>query len=317
MFHPTKQLATGLFWAATAIAIWSGSLVMLRLGVTTTLNAYDLTALRFGVAALFLTPVIWRQGFALGRLGLWRLLVLVAGFGAPYVLLLSFALETAPASAAGSLNPGLMAVVSVLAGWKLFDDKMRLSRIVGIVLILLGASLFAGVFGLNGVSRGHLLIAVTAVMWASYSLVVRWARIPAWQATAIVAVGSAFFYLPIYFVALPKQILVAPIFDVLLQAVFQGVLVSVVAVFAFNRSAEQLGPIAGACMPALIPIVTLGLGAVVLGETIGVSEIVSTILIGAGVALTLGQPDWSVNKALALPGRIFAKAKNTATDPGL
>ena len=40
---------------------------------------------------------------------------------------------------------------------------------------------------------------------------------------------------------------------------FQGVLVSVVAIYAFNRSADLLGPVAGAALPALIPVVTLGL----------------------------------------------------------
>jgi len=53
----SRNTLQGLGWAVAAITIWSGSLVMLRLGVTTSLNAYDLTALRFGVAALILAPV--------------------------------------------------------------------------------------------------------------------------------------------------------------------------------------------------------------------------------------------------------------------
>ena len=57
MSMSVRTSLAGLGWAITAITIWSGSLVMLRLGVTTSLNAYDLTILRFGVAAvIFVCP---------------------------------------------------------------------------------------------------------------------------------------------------------------------------------------------------------------------------------------------------------------------
>lgn len=287
----SKERALGLVWAATAITIWSGSLVMLRLGVTTSLNAYDLTALRVGVAALLLAPVIYRRGFAPGRLGTGGALAMVVGFGAPYILLISLGLQTAPASAAGSLNPGTMAIVSVLLGWRVCGDKISPVRILGIVAILVGASFFASLLSTGTPSIGHFILIFTGVMWAGYALVVRQAGIPALHATAIVAVGSAILYLPIYAAALPKQLLAAPVVDIVMQAVFQGVLVSVVAVFAFNRSAEQLGPTAGATLPALIPVVTLGLGTVVLGETIGNMGITSAILIGAGVAMTFSRSE--------------------------
>lgn len=275
----------GLFWAATAIAVWSGSLVMLRLGVTTSLNAYDLTAIRFGVAALILVPVALWRGFVLGRLGIGGFLVMVAGFGAPYVLLISLALKSAPASAAGSLNPGVMAVASVFLGWVILRDRIGMARISGVVLILVAITLFAGLT--NTVTIGHLILIGTGIMWAGYSLVVRRAGIPALSATAIVAIGSAVIYLPIYIMVLPKRIAAAPLPDVLMQAGFQGVLVSVLAIYAFNRSAELLGPVVGATLPALIPVATLVLGVVVLGETAGIEEVVPAVLIGAGVALIL------------------------------
>ena len=94
-------------------------------------------------------------------------------------------------------------------------------------------------------------------------------------------------YLPVSVVALPKQIGAAPLTDILVQAGFQGVLVSVVAIYAFNRSAEVLGPVAGASLPALIPVATLGLGVVVLGEPAGRGEVASAILLTAGLVMIL------------------------------
>lgn len=289
MFPLSKKHAAGLVWAATAITIWSGSLVMLRLGVTTSLNTYDLTALRFGVAALLLAPVIYRHGFALERLGAAGALIMVVGFGAPYILLVSFALQTAPAFAAGSINPGVMAIVSILLGWRFFGDKIGPVRTLGTVTILVGTSLFAKIVNTGAPPIGHSILILTGVMWAGYALIVRRSGIRALHATAIIAVGSALFYLPIYAIALPKQLPAAPVADIVTQAIFQGVLVSAVAVFAFNRSAEHLGPIAGTTLPALIPLVTLVLGAVFLGEPTGNLEVISAILIGAGVAMALSR----------------------------
>lgn len=285
----SRNILAGLGWAVVAVTVWSGSLVMLRLGVTTSLNAYDLTMLRFGVAALLLAPVALRRGAGTDRLGFIGLGAMVVAFGAPYVLLIALAMKTAPAAAAGALNPGVMAIASALLGRMILGDRVGSVRFGGLAVTATGIVLFTRVGG--AVTTGHLILIATGIMWASYALIVRRAAVPALNATAIVAVGSAVFYLPVYLVALPKQILAAPLTDILVQAGFQGVLVSIVAIYAFNRSAELLGSVAGATLPALIPVVTLGLGVVALGETAGVGEFVSAILVTAGLTLILvGKP---------------------------
>ena len=289
MSNISRNILSGLGWAVVAITVWSGSLVMLRLGVTTNLNAYDLTMLRFGVAALILAPVALRRGLGTGRLGVIGLVAMAVAFGAPYVLLIALAMKTAPAAAAGALNPGVMAIASVLLGRIILGDRIGSVRFAGLAVTAVGIVLFTQAGG--AIATGHLILIGTGIMWASYALIVRRAAVPALNATAIVAVGSAVFYLPIYIVALPKQIFAAPLADVLVQAGFQGVLVSVVAIYAFNRSAELLGAVAGATLPALIPVVTLGLGVVVLGETARAGELASAILVTMGLALILiGKP---------------------------
>lgn len=280
------RLTAGLAWAAVAITVWSASLIMMRLGVTTSLAAWDIAALRFGVAAVLLLPVILRRGFGFDKLGISGLLLMVGGFGAPYIVMMAYALKTAPASAAGSLNPGVMAVCSVFLGWYFLGQRIGAARIAGIVLILGGAGLFAGLSGRP--TSGHLILIVTGLMWAGYVLTVRRAGVPALHAAAIVAVGSAIVYLPFYATVLPHRIGQAPLGDILTQAAFHGVLVSTITIFAFNRSAELLGPVTGATLPALIPVVTLLLASVFLGEAAGLAEIATAALIAGGVALILG-----------------------------
>ena len=306
MAHPSRDRLAGLSWAAVAILIWSGSLVMLRLGVTTTLNAYDLTMLRFGVAAMILAPIAWRHHGGSNRVSRTEMAAMITLFGAPYVLLVSLALTTASSAAAGALNPGVMAIATVSLGWMIFGDRIGAARLGGIAVTALGIVLFACAGG--AVTTGHLILVGTGVMWAGYGLVVRAGRIPALIATAIVAVGSAVLYTPVYLVALPKQIRSAPAGDILLQAAFQGVLVSAVAIYAFNRSAELLGPVAGATLPALIPVVTLGIAVVLLGETAGAASLVSTVLVAAGLALILAGPSL-IGRRSHGPDEFGAKAR--------
>jgi hypothetical protein len=54
-----------------------------RLAVTTSLDARDIVALRFGVAGLLLSPVLLQRGLARDRLGWLGLAVIIAGTGAP------------------------------------------------------------------------------------------------------------------------------------------------------------------------------------------------------------------------------------------
>lgn len=301
MTRVPEDILAGLCWAAIAITIWSGSLVMLRLGVTTSLNAYDLTALRFTVAAILLAPVVVCQIPALKRVGIVKLLLMVLGFGAPYALLVSLALQTAPASAAGALNPGVMAVTSMFLGWAYCREPLGAARSIGVGITLLGTALFACFAG--PLAIGHGFLVTTGIMWAGYTLIVRLTGISALQAAAVVAVGSAILYLPVYLVALPKQLATAPFADVVMQAGFQGFLVSVVAIYAFNRSAELLGPATGATLPALIPVVTLVLGVMILGEVAGTTQVMAASLVGLGVALILAGrffSDWFATFALRL-----------------
>lgn len=281
-----KNYLHGIIWAMIAVTVWSGSLVLLRLGVTTSLNAYDLTMLRFGTAATLLLPVIIKRGFAFDRLSAGGVFLMICCFGAPYIILLSLALKTGSASAAGALNPGVMAVVSVLLAAIIFRDRISFARLTGIGVIIVGM-FFSVLHESSGFVNGHGILILTGGMWAIYALMVRKAKIPALHATAIVAVGSAILYIPIYVVALSKQVSTAPMGDIFLQVGFQGILVSVVAVFAFNRSAELLGPVIGATLPALIPLTTLGIGIIVLHEPAGAGEITVAAAIGIGVALIL------------------------------
>jgi drug/metabolite transporter (DMT)-like permease len=99
---------TGALCGFAAVSIWASWSVITRRAVTTGLDAWDIAALRFAVAGLLLSPVLTRRGLARDRLGRLGLATIIAGTGAPYVLVAAAGLHFAPAYDRGALNPGCM-----------------------------------------------------------------------------------------------------------------------------------------------------------------------------------------------------------------
>jgi drug/metabolite transporter (DMT)-like permease len=274
-------LLTGLAWGLLAVGIWAGSFVLLRLGVATSLNPYDVTALRFATAALVLAPVVWRRGWALPRLGWGGVALAVMGAGAPYALLVAAGLQFAPAGHAAALIPGLTAVFTAIFGYWFLKEPIAALAWAGTAMILAGTVAIGG----SGASIGLGLFVLAALLWSSYVILLRRTAIDSLHAVAVVAVGSAIVYLPVYIALFPKAVFGAPAGDIVLQALYQGLLTTVAGLFAFNRAVASLGAARGAALAALIPVSTLALAAPFLGERPGAWEIGAALLIGTGVAL--------------------------------
>ena len=194
-------------------------------------------------------------------------------------------LRFAPASQAAALIPGPMSVMAAILGLILLGERLRVRGWLGAALILVGSLIIAGFSGAPHASFGHAAFLLAALLWAGYVIVLRRTRLPALQATAIVAVVSAVLFLPVYIALLPIGLARAPLADIAVQAVYQGGLTTVIGLVAFNRAVILLGAAAGAALPALVPVVTLILAALLMNETPTSFDIAAAGLIGVGVLL--------------------------------
>src|SRR3954463_2214544 len=77
------QYLQGSLCGLAAVSIWSGWIVIARLGLRTSLTPWDIAALRFGVAGALLLPYLARHGLALARLGWTGVAAIVLGGAAP------------------------------------------------------------------------------------------------------------------------------------------------------------------------------------------------------------------------------------------
>jgi drug/metabolite transporter (DMT)-like permease len=284
-------------WGVFAISIWVGWILLTRYGVTTSLSPYDITALRFGCAGLLLLPIIVRQGFAIRKVGLPLLTVICIGAGVPYVLIASGGLKFAPAAHAGALVPGTMPLWAALLAMVFLGEKIGGARLIGLLMMPIGIVIFVGA-GLtdfqSGNWRGHLLFLAAAFCWASFTVAMRRASgkgLTPLHAAAIVSVVSAISYLPVYIWLLPHRIAEASWNVIILQTVFQGVVVSIISLFAYAKAVGILGASLGASFASLVPVLAMLAAIPLLGEVPAAADYFGIAAVTAGVFLSSGAFD--------------------------
>jgi len=264
-----------------------------RLAVTTDLDSWDIVALRFGVAGLLLSPVVVRRGLALDRLGWLGLAGIIAGNAAPYALVAAEGLRFAPAYDGGALNPAMMPLfVALIAATLLHQQpsrarKTRLFLVVAGALILVGWHTETDRTGWN-TSRtfGDALFLLASFLTAIFTVITRQAKLDPIHAAALVSTGSLIICFPFYCTVSEDHLFQIP----LLQTIFQGVLVTIISLILYVRSAAILGAFRRLGVWSFGAPLTAFLAIPLLGESPSDIGWVAIILISAGAYLTSGGP---------------------------
>jgi len=283
----------GAVFGVAAASIWAGWSAITRLAVTTSLDPWDVATLRFGLAGLLLSPVVARRGLAGDRLGWLGLAVLVAGAGAPYALLAAAGLRFAPADDQSALNPGCVPLFVSLIGACILGEKPSTRRRYGLALILAGAVVIVGwqAAAWSGArALGHALSLSAALMWACFTVVMRQAQLEPLHAAALVSSGSLVTWLPVYLALHGAHLAQLPTATIMVQAIFQGVLVMIVSLLLYGRALAILGASRGAAFGALVPALSALFAIPLLGEWPNQAEWVGIIMISAGAYLASGAP---------------------------
>ncbi|PFH19089.1 DMT family transporter [Burkholderia sp. JKS000303] len=281
-----NEWLTGIGYGLLATLIWGGFPVVTRLGVThAALDAFDIAFIRFAVSGTLLLPVVLRRGVR--TLPPTAIVLMVIGAGAPYILTVAAALSRAPVGYF-ALTPGSMIAFTAVLGRWIARETLSAARIAGIVAILAGMALAAS-DALSG-AIGPLAVALFVLgglLWAVYNVTTKHAAAGALHATAIVSVGSALLYCPLYLVVRGGAVLHAPVSAIATQAIYQGVLMSVLALYCFSRAVVALGPAIGATFAALMPLLATLEAALLLGERPHATVLAGIAVVTAGMIVSL------------------------------
>ncbi|RDJ23177.1 DMT family transporter [Bosea caraganae] len=281
-----RSLLAGFTWAAISVAIFSGWFVVTRFSVTRELRIWDITAIRFSVGALALLPVLLTARLPARAWGLG--LVFAVLWGAPFVLLVALGLQLSSAAQAASTAPTLMPVFSGLIGWLVLRERPGKPRLAGYAAIVAGLAILSiATAPANGAFNpsGLIALALAAAMWALYTLIFRRTGLSALQAAALICFWSALLFLPVYLWLGLGHLDHASMQELVLQGIYQGILMSVVAVITFNRAVALLGSAAATAMIALVPVAASLIAIPVLGEVPSLLASAAILIIVTGVVL--------------------------------
>lgn len=274
---------TGLACAVGLVALFSGFNLVSRQGFTTPLTLPDIVALRFGIGAAVLAPLLLRRRLAGIRLRDAIGMACLGGLG--FALFAYGGLSLAPAAHAAVLMHGCLPLFTTLLAVTILGERMEQRRSAAIALIAAGIVLMA-VDSLEGTSArqiaGDLCLLGASLCWSSYGLFARRLGVAPAHAAALVVVISAACFLPVYLLLPDKGVMVASWPDILLQALFQGVLIGAASIFIYTRAVLALGATETALFMAAVPCVTT------LAAIPWLGEVPSTVTWLGVVATTVG-----------------------------
>jgi len=303
-----RTLIVGLATGLVTIVLWGSWAVVSRVGLTGGLDYHDVTALRFGVAGLVLLPVVLRRG--IDRKGIagvpWHVaLMLSAGAGVPYSLLVFAGLAIAPASHQAVIGPSGVLLFTAALSWIALNERLGRMQLIGMTIIVAGVATIGAPTvrdAAHQIGWGHVLFVIAGAFWATFTVAARAWRVDALVATAIVSVLSLA-YLPFYFATHGLRLLAAPTSSVLMQAVFQGLLTGVVALILYMRAVTLLGASRAALLVAAVPAMGALLAAPVLGEPLAAATLIGVALVTLGIVLAVQRGGIGPGRAAATAGQ--------------
>lgn len=274
----------GLIAAFFAICIWAGFILVSRYGGKGVLTGWDVTALRFGVGsliALFFLPRV--------TLPPYKVILLFSAFGGiGYAVVVYAGFRMAPAAHAAVLLPGALPFSTAVIAWLWLRHKPSPAQRIALLLVFIGITLTAADTLFHGAHLtgmqmvGDLLFLCGSISWAVFTLLLRRHPMPPLTAAVTTTLGSAALYLPVWWLFLPSTLGHAPVPEIAIQAVYQGILVVFVAMLLYTFAVRRLGAQTVTLLMAVVPGVAALAAVPILGEPISLFT-----LAGLG-AVTIG-----------------------------
>ncbi|MBW9112734.1 DMT family transporter [Rhizobium cauense] len=285
----STSTTVGYAGAVVTVLIWAAWILATRHSAATQLGTIDIGLIRYGIPALVLAPVWLKTGLLPKGVPLGLLATMIAGAGAVFFQLTTSAIHSTPASAAGILLGGSMPLATALIGVIVFRERPDVMRVVGLAAIVAGVAILL-VRSLAGTAlpwSSFVLLPFGAILWASYTHAFRRSGLTALQSGALIAIWSFLIHIGLA-VVFGTSIASAPLVEIGLQVLSQGVLSGLAATIAYGVAVRALGGTQAAAFTAITPVLATIGGGMLLGEEIGVAEIAAAVVTGIGVALSTG-----------------------------
>jgi drug/metabolite transporter (DMT)-like permease len=248
------------------IFIWAGWITLSRYGMKTPLTPSDLTMLRYATALCFVSPLLLWYDWKKHSLSQW--LVVGLGVGFPYTLLSFYGLKTIGAAHAGVLVNGMLPVLGTIAAYFIFSQKISYLKYLAIILIFVSNAMMAG----GDVVRpemlgGFLMLVGAAVVYTAHMTGIRLWNVHFKDVIVMVPLVNVVLFLP-FFLLQPTSFDQIEISELAVHAVYQGIVVNIVALMCVAYAIHHLGTIVVSLFMSFVPVVTAVFGWIFLEENL-------------------------------------------------
>ena len=128
---------------------------------------------------------------------------------------------------------------------------------------------------------GDLLFFISAVWWGIFTVLLKQWKLSAWHSMASVAIWSAIIYLPVYILFVPKHFQEAEPIHLVIQGLFHGVLVVIIATLTYVAAIERLGAFKTGSIVTLAPFIAAVIAVPLLDEPLNAA--IACGLVGMGI----------------------------------
>ena len=264
------------------VLIWAGWIILSRLGVQTILTPYDITLLRFGTAAILTLPFSLTYNWKSVKWN--QVLLIVLGCGFPYTLFSFYGLRTMKAANAGVLVNGMLPVLGFIFTIFWFKEKVSKLKYLSVVFLVLANVCMMNVFtcGAEFNSIGILFMISAACVFSIYMATLRRWKYNMKDVLSFVPILNFILFLPIW-LSTSSQIIYASLPQVLLQMLYQGVVVSILSMILITYAVQKLGSETMAIFLSYVPVVTAVFAFILLKEALSLQELIGIVLCSIGL----------------------------------
>jgi len=273
----------GYLFVLITMCIWGGFTIFSRLNLHWHVSAWDLVAMRFAIAFFILMPIlIYKKDLAF----LWhpRPVILALTGGLAYCLTVYTAFLQAPAAHAAIFLNGCIPLCTAVAAYLLFRQPFDKHTWLSLTIMLSALALMSYLMlhdQASALGLGDLLFFISAVWWGIFTVLLKQWKLSAWHSMASVAIWSAIIYLPIYLLFIPKHFQEAEPLHLLIQGLFHGVLVVIIATLTYVAAIERLGAFKTGSIVTLAPFMAAVIAVPLLDEPLNAA--IACGLVGMGV----------------------------------
>jgi len=290
--HPADggSMLVPLLCLGGSVLFWGISFTSTKTALSGGFSPMTVVWLRMAIATLTLLPFAWRiprPAYRRGDIG-WLALVCLLQPGI-YYLAENTAIGLTTSSQAGVIS-AIVPLLVAAGAWAFLHEHISARTIAGIALSIAGVvglslGAHAGAHAPNPVLGNALeVIAMASAAGATIALKHLLERYDPWLLTGIQAVVGTALFLPGALMSDPRTwIHATPAAWV--SVVFLGMFVSLAAFGLYNTAMTRMPASRASIAINAVPVVALVAGWLVLGESLGIVQVVGCLAIAAGVAL--------------------------------